>query len=247
MDRTGYRVRSSEGATVRLAAAATALAVVLGVTACSGTGTGGTPSAPPTTAAPSTASPTPSPPPTTAGPTSSSVDSATPDASSSTPVAIAPITGYGATLAVWAAHHTADERFDPGAMWDPTPGWGPDEAHNDKFNTTVVTAERVLRYDMYLPRAGVAAATAITLATATLPKDAVILWRRQLTTCYAVQLTSASLGKVLAGAPFANPQGQVQLQLRSGAAPTTVFDPARVTTVLVRPSLASTPADFPGC
>lgn len=231
---------------MRLAAAGTALAVVLVATACSSGGSG-TPSSPPTTAAPSTTSPTPSPPPTTASPTASSVDSATPDPSASTPAPTAPITGYGATLAVWAAHHTADERFDPGAMWDPTPGWGPDEAHNDKFNNTVVTAERVLRYDMYLPRAGVAAATAITLATATLPKDAVIVWRRQLTACYAVQLSSASLGKVLAGAPFSNPQGQVQLQLRSGTQPTAAFDPARVTTVLVRPTVASTPADFAGC
>jgi hypothetical protein len=159
------------------------------------------------------------------------------------------VTDYGATLAVWATHHKADERFDPGAMWDATTGWGPDDANNDKFNDTVVVGGRVLRYDMYLPRPAVAAATAIALATATLPKDATVVWRRQFATCYAVQLRSATLGKVLAGKPFANPQGQVQLQLRSGS-PTdaaAAFDPAAVTSVRVRPTLAATAADFTGC
>lgn len=162
---------------------------------------------------------------------------------------MAPLTGYGATLAVWATHHDPDERFDPGAMWDPTRGWGPDEANNDKFNDVVVTGGRVLRYDMYLPRPSVAAATAISLAKAVLPSDAVVVWRRQFAACYAVQLSSVSLGRVLARAPFSNPQGQVQLQLRSGS-PTTAtpaFDPAAVTSVLVRPTIASTPADFTGC
>ncbi len=234
---------------MRLAAVGMTFAVVLALAACSG----GAPVAwtsPSTVApAPTRTAPSTSPTPTTASPTASPVDSATPDASSSSPAPVLAVTDYGATLAVWATRHKADERFDPGAMWDATSGWGPDEANNDKFNDLVVTGGRVLRYDMYLPRPAVAAATAIALATATLPRDATIVWRRQFAACYAVQLSSPALGKLLAGAPFANPQGQVQLQLRSGS-PTgtgTPFDPAAVTSVRVRPALASTATDFAGC
>jgi hypothetical protein len=134
-------------------------------------------------------------------------------------------------------------------MWDPTAGWGPDEGHNDRFNDTTVTGGRVLRYDMFLPRAGVTAGKAIALATATLPKDATILWRRQLPTCYVVQLSSAALGSILAAKPFADPQGQVQLQLRSGS-PTSAaaaFDPLTVTAVLVRPRITASVADLTTC
>jgi hypothetical protein len=160
-----------------------------------------------------------------------------------------PITDYGAVLAVWAAHHDADERFDPGAMWDPTPGWGPDDANNDKVNNTTLTGGRVLSYDLYLPRPSVTAAKAIALATATLPADAAVLWRQQFPGCYVVQLSSATLGAALAAKPFRNPQGQVQLQLRSGSPTGTAdpFDPAKVTSVLVRPAIAATASAFAGC
>ncbi|MDA8435764.1 MAG: hypothetical protein M0Z98_07240 [Actinomycetales bacterium] len=236
---------------MRLAAVGTTLAVVLALAACSSGGGAPVASSSSATVAPSPtrATPTTSPTPTSASPTTSPVDSATPDASTSSPAPVVAVTDYGATLAVWATHHKADERFDPGAMWDATSGWGPDEANDDKFNDTVVVGGRVLRYDMYLPRPAVAAATAIALATATLPRDATVVWRRQFATCYAVQLSSATLGKLLAGKPFANPQGQVQLQLRSGSpsSSTAAFDPAAVTSVRVRPTLAATAADFAGC
>jgi hypothetical protein len=233
---------------VRRTRAVAACALAMGLVGCSTSA----PSQPTASVTPGTTAPAPSrssaaPTPTSASPTSSPVDSATPDPSVS-PTAVA-LTDYGALLSVWAAHHDPDERFDPGAMWDPTPGWGPDEAHNDKFNETVVTGGRVLRYDMYLPRSGVTAAKAITLATSALPADATVLWRQQFPSCYVVQLTSPSLGAVLAAKPFRNPQGQVQLQLRSGSpsgAPDP-FNPANVASVLVRPAQAATAADFAGC
>ena len=229
------------------AAAATTLVLALSLAGCSSgagepAGSTARASVPPT---PTSVSPRPS----TATPTSSALDSATPDPSTSPTASASPITDYGAVLAVWAAHHDSDERFDPGAMWDPTPGWGPDEANNDKVNDTVVTGGRVLHYDMFLPRPSVAASKAITLATAMLPSDATVLWRRQFPACYVVQLSSATLGAVLATKPFRNPQGQVQLQLRSGSPTGTPdpFDPAKVTSVLVRPAIAVTASDFTGC
>ena len=229
------------------AAAATTLVLALALAGCS-SGAG----EPTASTARASVTPTPtsaSPRPSTASPTSSALDSATPDPSTSPTASASPLTDYGAVLAVWAAHHDPDERFDPGAMWDPTPGWGPDEANNDKVNDTVVTGGRVLRYDMYLPRPSVVASKAITLATAMLPSDATVLWRRQFPACYVVQLSSATLGTALAAKPFGNPQGQVQLQLRSGSPTGTAdpFDPSKVTSVLVRPAIAATASDFTGC
>ena len=235
---------------MRLVAVGIALTGALLLTAC---GSGGEAPAASTAPAPSTPSATTSQPaPVMTSPTASPVDTATPDPSMSAPPSAAPtapLVDYGAVLAAWAAHHDADERFDPGAMWDPTPGWGPDDANNDKFNDTTLTGGRVLSYDMYVPRPSVAAAKAIALATATLPADAEILWRQQFPGCYVVELTSATLGAVLAGKPFRNPQGKVQLQLRSGAptGPAVPFDPATVTSVRVRPAMAASAAAFVGC
>jgi len=229
---------------VRRTTAAATLVLVLGLTGCSGGAAEPAASTAPTSAAPTrSATPIATRPSLTASP----VDSATLDPSASpTPAAL---TDYGAVLATWAAHHDADERFDPGAMWDPTPGWGPDDANNDKFNNTTPTGGRVLSYDMYVPRPSVAAAKAIALATATLPADAEILWRQQFPGCYVVELTSASLGAVLVAKPFRNPQGQVQLQLRSGSPTGTAvpFDPAAVTSVRVRPAIAASASAFTGC
>jgi hypothetical protein len=185
-------------------------------------------------------------------PTASSVDTATPDPSMSTSPTVAPtapLVDYGAVLSVWAAHHTADERFDPGAMWDPTPGWGPDEDNNDKVNSVVLTGGRVLDFVLYLPRPSVTAVKATALAVGMLPKDATVLWKQQFPACSVVQLTSASLATAVAGKPFLNPTGQVQLVLLSGSAlaPSSTFDPAKVGSVLLRSAQAEKPADFAGC
>jgi hypothetical protein len=193
--------------------------------------------------------------PTSASPSSSPVDTATPDPSmspSSSPTApVAPLTDYGAVLSVWAKRHVADERFDPGAMWDPTPGIGPDEANNSRYNNLDATSGRVLAYVVYTGRGGVTAAKATAAALTSLPKDATVLWKQQFAACSVFQLTSASLAKAVAGKPFRNPQGQVQLILRSGSpvAPSAVakLDPAKVTYVQVRPTIAATPQDFTGC
>ena len=60
---------------------------------------------------------------------------------------------------------------------------------------------------------------------------------------------AVELGKVLAGAPFRNPTGQVQLVLLSGSAvaPSATFDPGKVGSVLVRSAKAASAADFTGC
>ena len=156
---------------------------------------------------------------------------------------IAPLTDYGALLSVWAKRHVADERFDPGAMWDPTPGLGPDEANNDRYNNLDASSGRVLVYTVYTARGGVTAAKATAAALTALPRDATVLWKQHFAACSVVQLTSASLAKAVAGKPFANPQGQVQLILRSGSpvAPSAVpkLDPAKVTYVQVRPTVAA--------
>jgi len=191
----------------------------------------------------------------TTSPSSSPVDTATPDPSmspSSSPSApLVPLTGYGAVLSVWAARHVADERFDPGAMWDPTPGIGPDEANNSRYNNLDASSGRVLAYTVYTARGGVTEAKATAAASTSLPKDATVVWKQQFPACSVVQLTSRSLAKAVAGKPFSNPQGQVQLILRSGSpvasSAVTKLDPAKVTYVQVRPTIAATAQDFTGC
>jgi hypothetical protein len=252
MDGTAPAVDGAGGG-VRVTGAGVAVLAVLALTAC---GPGGEQPTAPTSAAPARPSATTSRPvPPATSPTASPVDTATADPSTSPnttpPAPVAPLTDYGSALSVWAPRHTADERFDPGAMWDPTPGWGPDEDHDAKFNDLVVTAGRVLDYVEYLPRGGVPAARATSIALATLPRDSTVLWKQQFAACSVVQLTSASLAKVVAGKPFSNPDGQVQLVLRSGSpvAPSATprLDPARITQVAVRAKTAATAADFPGC
>ena len=191
----------------------------------------------------------------TTSPSSSPVDTATPDPSmspSSSPSApLVPLTGYGAVLSVWAGRHVADERFDPGAMWDPTPGIGPDEANNSRYNNLDASSGRVLAYTVYTARGGVTEAKATAAASTSLPKDATVVWKQQFPACSVVQLTSRSLAKAVAGKPFSNPQGQVQLILRSGSpvasSAVTKLDPAKVTYVQVRPTIAATAQDFTGC
>jgi hypothetical protein len=191
----------------------------------------------------------------TTSPSSSPVDTATPDPSmspSSTPsTPVVPLTGYGAVLSVWAARHVADERFDPGAMWDPTPGIGPDEANNSRYNNLDASSGRVLAYTVYTARGGVTEAKATAAASTSLPKDATVLWKQQFAACSVVQLTSRSLARAVAGKPFSNPQGQVQLILRSGSpvasSAVAKLDPAKVTYVQVRPTIAATAQDFTGC
>jgi hypothetical protein len=231
---------------VRRIAIGAALAALL-LSACSSGSDAPTATSTPTKAKPSATKTAPAP--AASSPTASPVDTATPDASTSATPPTAPLVDYGAALSVWASRHTADERFDPGAMWDATTGWGPDEANNDKFNSVVLTGGRVLDYVMYLPRPSVAAAKATALALGALPKDATVLWRQQFAACSVVQLTSASLAKAVAGKPFGNPTGQVQLVLLSGPAlaPSATFDPRKVGSVLVRSTQAATASAFTGC
>ncbi len=235
---------------MRRSAIGAALTCALLLSACaSGGDTPGASTAPASTKPPATRA---TPAPAASSPTASPVDTATPDPSTSVTPTVAPsapLVDYGAVLSVWAAHHTADERFDPGAMWDATSGWGPDEADNDRFNSVVLTGGRVLDLVMYLPRPSVPAAKATVLALGALPKDATVLWKQQFAACSVVQLTSASLAAVVAGKPFGNPKGQVQLVLLSGSAlaPSATFDPGKVTSVVVRPAQAATAADFAGC
>jgi hypothetical protein len=250
-DGTGRR--ELQGVDVRVREAG---AVVVAVLLLAGCGTGGDePSASASATSPKPSASTAEPAPTSASPSSSAIGTATPEPSMSTSSPTSqPVTAlvdYGAVLSVWAKHHVADERFDPGAMWDPTPGLGPGEDDNDRYNNLDASTGRVLAYTVYLARGGVSSAKATAAVLTALPRDATVLWRQQFAACSVVQLTSASLAKAVAGTSVANPRGQVQLVLRSGSptAPPAVprLDTAKVTHVEVSSALAATPQDFTGC
>ena len=95
------------------------------------------------------------------------------------------VTGFGATTAAWNAHHVADDRFDPGAAYDPDPSLarGGDERFDDRYSGVDHTGGTVENYEMrFPPSTGVQEATQFVLASE-FPPDAKVVWFRRLGTC----------------------------------------------------------------
>jgi len=115
--------------------------------------------------------------------------------SAASPAVSDPLTGYGATVAAWNAHHTPDPDFDPGAVYDPDPSLPKINGHTGAKYVEVNAGDgRILNYVMNLP-ASTKLPQAVVIAEAELPADAKILWQAKLDSCVQLEFVSPTLGR----------------------------------------------------
>jgi len=182
--------------------------------------------------------------------TASSTSPRATDATASSTTAGLTLTGYGATEADWAAHHTPDNRFDPGAVWDPMPGWGTDPQHDAKFFMVSYESGRVLSYSMNMP-SHASKAEALQVVLSAMPTDTKVLWSttRVAGQCFQAELQSRQLGSVLSAPSIGDADGEVFVELDSDdlAAGNPYWDPSHVTEAIVMLGSYSTPSKAPAC
>jgi hypothetical protein len=210
---------------------ALAALVVASIGGCAGGGSGAAPSSPSRPAVSTSSAPT-----------------TTPTAAAS-PVQDE-ITGFGATQAIWSAHHTPDTRYDPGAAYDPMPGWGVDDRHNAKFFSVSYSGGRVDSYSMNMP-AKATEKVAMQVVLSALPPDALILWTTSKASvgCFQAELQSKQLGLVLSEPAFGDPTGDVFVELDSDAlnGGNPLWNPSNVTEAIVMLGSYPTAAQAPDC
>jgi hypothetical protein len=159
------------------------------------------------------------------------------------------LTGFGATLADWNAHHRADHEFAPGSVYDGDPNIPQINGHTGaRYVTVQVTAGRVLNYQRNFP-AHTRTAGGIVLARQELPVDAVVMWQQQKDTCYQLGYRSAVLGQALADPRIGDPAGTVMVELSSNPDSNgmEVYVSNDVAYALLMMDQSATVADAPGC
>jgi hypothetical protein len=134
------------------------------------------------------------------------------------------LTGFGATMAAWNAHHRNGSAYS-----NVTPQDG-----------------RVVEYTVTTGSIPIAAA--IERAKAELPADSRETWVAQKGNCYQVELTSSTVGHVLGDPAIGDPAGGI-LAIISTLLPdgSSVYHPAAVNQVMLSPGTYSAPADAPDC
>ena len=154
------------------------------------------------------------------------------------------LTGFGATDAAWAATHQADPRYAPGDAYDPTPGFGLDVKHDDRFFSVIHEGGRVVGFSMNEPTHATTQ-VAIGLVLQTLPADAVVLWTTTRPSCYLAEMRSATLRTAVGGPGH----GEVFVELDSDAAQDgqPYWDPGHVTEAIVMAAAIQRPSAAPGC
>jgi hypothetical protein len=159
------------------------------------------------------------------------------------------LTGFGATVSVWNAHHTADPKFDPDSAYDPDPSL-PSYLGQDVYVAVQWQDEKAVNYQMNIP--GQSIHDAIARALQELPAHAHELWGARMDTggltCYQAELISPALGRVLAASPIDDPQGAVlaefQTMLPDG---TSSYKSTDVNAILLGLGGYPTAASAPGC
>jgi hypothetical protein len=137
------------------------------------------------------------------------------------------LTSFGATMAVWNAHHRTGAAYS-----NVTPQGG-----------------RVVEYTVNT--GAISIDTAIKRAKRELPADSREIWGAQKGNCYQVELTSPTIGHALA-APAAGDPGDpgggilamMNTQLPDGS---TVYRPAGVNEIMLSPGSYLAAADAPDC
>jgi hypothetical protein len=106
------------------------------------------------------------------------------------------LTGFGATVAAWNAHHQEDTRFSPGSAYDPDPSLGDGERFNDRYFTVSPIGGRVMSYSMRFPaQTGIEEAKHFILLSE-FPTVAKIVWFKRKDTCAQMLVRSRTLTRV---------------------------------------------------
>ncbi len=165
------------------------------------------------------------------------------------------LTGYGALLADWNAHHTPDTRYDANSVYNPDPSLGSDTEHDAKYYTVNTQAGRVLNYQMRLPNNG-KQTTAQAEVMQEFPSDATVLWQKAQTAdatsaCYQMEVKSAVLGTALSDKAIGDATGVVFVEFSTDtpqtASANSVYDTANVNLAILQLGSYQTAADAPGC
>ena len=166
-------------------------------------------------------------------------------ASSATDASNDALTGFGATLNAWNAHHTADHRFAPNAAYNPDPAL-PSYSGQDVYVAVLWQDGRALNYQMNIP--GESIRHAIARALQELPPDAHELWGLKRDTCYQAELTSRTLGRALVARAVGDPEGDVFVEfdtnLPNGSS---VYERTDVNEILIGLGTYPTRASAPSC
>jgi len=170
-------------------------------------------------------------------------------ATSTTITARGTLTGFGATLSAWNAHHTADPKFDPDSAYDPDPTL-PAYLGQDVYVAVQWQDGRATNYQMNI--LGQSIRDAIARALQELPADAHELWGARLNTdnltCYQAELISPTLGRVLAAPPIDDPQGAVLAEFQTMFPDGTAsYKSTDVNGILLGLGSYPTAASAPGC
>ncbi len=103
------------------------------------------------------------------------------------------LTGFGATIAHWNQHHTADTKYAKDSTYDPGPGLGDDDSAGDRFFGATPLSGRMELYDMRLqPDTPISAAKAEVLASE-FPRNGRITWFKVKDTCAQMLVRSKTL------------------------------------------------------
>jgi hypothetical protein len=192
-------------------------------------------------------------------PTSTNIVAPSANAPSTAPVATpgqpqvpssSTITGYGALQSDWDSNHIKDTRYQGNPVYNPTPGLGLDDMHDDAYYLVTTSASRITGYTIRLPNgSNLLAAKAKVMAE--FPSDGTVLWQQTKDQCSQVAVTSASLGAVLGIKDIGDPTGQVliefQTDLKSTSSLNSYYEPSNVNLATLTIDSSNTAADAPSC
>jgi hypothetical protein len=107
------------------------------------------------------------------------------------------LTGFGATVAHWNQHHSADHKFVKNAAYNWGPGLGDHGGPGDRYFGVTVISGRMESYNLRLvPGTGIATAKREVLVTE-FPPDAKITWFKNKDTCAQMLVHSKILERTI--------------------------------------------------
>jgi hypothetical protein len=156
------------------------------------------------------------------------------------------VTGFGATLGEWNAHHTADDRFATTAAYDPDPSL-PDPSHNDRYLVNEFSHGRVLGYELRIPGTpDIQAAKSVSLEE--FPPDTTVAWVSQRSQCYQMEVQSKLLGMALSDPAIGDATGTALVEFQSQVSGVDgAYDPNNNNDIFFSLGSYPTAQDAPAC